>query len=722
VSIPFSLRDTELTSADFRRLRAALGAAVMSCVPCEAVVFATGREREEARSRAQSLGVADPGLWARGVEEAWDTGRPVRHPAERRLFIPVADRGGKIIAVAVPAGVDAALVQAGPEELTIVADRVAKALREVRWWAVDPLTGLPGLQHLRREIRAMPPAEAAFLFLVEVPPRSGSVDDHIRHAGRVAAYLESLFDGSAHVHSLGNGVFGFLWPGGDADEARKLGYYLLRKLKRQARAGVHIGVADIRQDRRGTDPDAGAVSTAWKALAKARERGPYAFCAADDDETFPLVPPAPEVMEALRRRWRRLRLFSVALVRKDIGSDVPDRVRALFEGRAFFETAEGCFVLLPGLDTDDALNWASDLQAGITALGAGTFSIGIASYPCPGFTKADVPLNAQKALLHAGFLGHGAVVALDGVTLNISGDAYYNAGDLNRAIKEYSRGLNLAPRNANLLNSLGVIYAQIDRYDKAIPLFERAVAVDGRDFMALYNLGSAHLQRGEPEAAARYFEKAMAVDDGFFELLLQLGQLYCAQGRYKKAARLLTKAERLAHRRPDGGANPWERCEPWLDVDGELGHGLLWRPLAEAHAGMGDRRRAMMYFERAVAYNERDDQALAMLGELYVLEGEGADIAVSLCRRAVALDETNAGNWRRLALALRAAGDSGEARHALERCLSLAPKDVGAMMLLAAIHEETGRLRKAAALYEKILSFDGTNRKAAARLKKLNKG
>jgi len=60
------------------------------------------------------------------------------------------------------------------------------------------------------------------------------------------------------------------------------------------------------------------------------------------------------------------------------------------------------------------------------------------------------------------------------------------------AIKEYKRGLQIDPDNINLLNSLGVIYAQINRYHQAIPLFEKVLGIDSEDFMALFNLGFAY--------------------------------------------------------------------------------------------------------------------------------------------------------------------------------------------------------------------------------------
>ena len=704
MTLPFTLENDDLAPGDFTRLRTGLSRRLQELAPCGEVAFVTAVPEGGDEETIQAL------------RQVLEQGRPAG--TADHLLLPITRRDGTVAAAAV-LGDCPQLLELSAERLSTLAGEISRELARFRWWAVDPMTALPNLQHLCLEIEARTGGKQGRLFLIETAARGTGGAEAVRHGARLGAYLDSLFEGCARVHGLGPGLFGFCWPATDAAEARTIGYYLLRKLKNQVRGVVHIGLAPLGAG--ATD----SLAAAWEAVSRARKRGPYALFAAGDEEESPLPPVPPPVMDALRRSWRRQRSFAVVMVRKDIGSGFPEQVRTLLGPTAVAAGTgdqNACFVLLPGLDNSEAEAWARGVSERIAALGAGSFSFGIASYPAPGFTKADIPLNAVKAMLHADFLGHGSIVAMDGVTLNISGDAYYNAGDLNRAIKEYTLGLNLAPTNTNLLNSLGVIYAQIDRYDKAMPLFRQAVEYDRRNFMALYNLGLAFVQQGDPMAARHYFEKALAVEDGFFELLLQLGQLYLADGHYKKALTALSRAERLVRESAEKNDTcPWERSEPWLEVDGELGRGLVLRPLGEAHAACGDPKQAMRYFQRAVRYNERDDRAMSLLGELYAAEGEGAEIAVSLCRRAVDLDDAQAGHWRRLGRAQLAAGDPEAACRSLERCLELDSRDVDAMLLLAPIYEKNGDGRRAAALYRKVLACDGTNHTAAKKLKKINR-
>ncbi|NOX25206.1 MAG: tetratricopeptide repeat protein, partial [Deltaproteobacteria bacterium] len=410
-------------------------------------------------------------------------------------------------------------------------------------------------------------------------------------------------------------------------------------------------------------------------------------------------------------------------VHQDTSPKFPARLLTLIgNDAAVISTDRELFIYLPGADKDEALDWANSFRKKVTKLGSGTYSQGISVYPCPGFKKADVPLNARKATIHASFSGPAAITPFDAVSLNISGDIYYNEGDLNGAIREYRLGLNLDPDNINLLNSLGVIYAQIERYKMAMPLFERILSITSGDFMAMYNLGFAYLRGGSREQALTYFEQALALDPDSFDLLLQLGQIYCADHQYKKAVKVLNKAEKAVSSPKAGNTSrPWERCEPWHESSDNLGHDLIYRYLGEAYKGINKNREAITYLQKATRYNSRDARALSLLGELYSIEKQGADIAVALCRQAVELDGGSAGHWRRLALTLLKNDDLDEALAAVKKSLGIAPKDPDALLSLARIYQKLGKLLPARTTLERLLKLDGTNKAAGKLLLQINR-
>jgi hypothetical protein len=88
----------------------------------------------------------------------------------------------------------------------------------------------------------------------------------------------------------------------------------------------------------------------------------------------------------------------------------------------------GC--IIAETDLSVCRNIAVSIQNNLSEFQKETVSIGIAVYPLAGFSQNDTVLNAWKALIHAAVVGPGSMVVLDAVSLNISGDQLYQAGNL----------------------------------------------------------------------------------------------------------------------------------------------------------------------------------------------------------------------------------------------------------------------------------------------------
>ena len=94
-------------------------------------------------------------------------------------------------------------------------------------------------------------------------------------------------------------------------------------------------------------------------------------------------------------------------------------------------------------------------------------------------------------------------MVFDGVSLNISGDKLYENGDLQGAIDEFKRALELDPSNVNVHNSLGVCYGLQSEYESAIEEFKKVASIDPGEYMAMFNLGLVHTLQGQPEEALK---------------------------------------------------------------------------------------------------------------------------------------------------------------------------------------------------------------------------
>jgi len=276
----------------------------------------------------------------------------------------------------------------------------------------------------------------------------------------------------------------------------------------------------------------------------------------------------------------------------------------------------GC--MIPETDLSVCRNLAANIQNKLSEYQKETISIGIAVYPLVGFSRNDAVLNAWKALTHAVVAGPGSTVVLDAVSLNISGDQLYQAGNLTGAVEEYRKALQLDPSNVNVHNSLGVCYGMMETYDAAEAEFDAALLLKPDEVMALYNIGVVCLLTGRKEMALDFFMKAAAIDDEIFELALLTGKLYLEAGNPEQARSFLEKAL---------------NCRPKS--------GTALRTLGACFSALNLFREAVAVYTRAVKNNPSDAESFSQLGQLYDTIGENPEIARLFCQQSVAITPEN---------------------------------------------------------------------------------
>ena len=652
------------------------------------------------------------------------------------LFLPLWN-GGSIIGIAAVEGVEQHFAGVLSEEW--LNDRSRIISREFflqKQQAIDPVTGMFNGRHFHDTLEALlskackssgpvdkkkAPQHLSLLF-IQIHSRANNAEKVLNYITRAGYYLESLL-GQDVLHHLGNGVFGLIGENVDHEQARKLGKNILNWFRREGFHRIHIGINTLEpgKDISSNTTESGLVSDAaieqtWQSLVRASRRGPYALCtysSISEPGIHPLKRIKPAVLAKLRRLWAETEAFAVLLISQD--KELQDeafskRLLALIEPRAEAVSINDneTVVFLKDADEKKALAWALDMQKKIPHDSGTTFSIGIACFPCIDFKKSDIPQNARKALLHAGFFGPNTVIPFDSVSQNVSGDIFYGEGDLIRAVREYRKGLELEHANTNLLNSLGEAYAQMNKPRKAIPFFEAVLGIDPKHYMALFNLGVANLTIAEDEKATSYFERALAVcrsrsgTKQTTDLLLQLSKLYCRTGSYKKTVALLEKEKILA------------ATAPTIPV-----RNALLRYLGEAYMGIRKNKQAIMVLQRAIRYNPHDAHALSMLGELYALENQGDDIALSLCQEAVNIDNRQWKHWYRLALVRFKMAAYESALEAVQEGIHLERRNKKTLFLAGRVYYKMGALSKAAAMFESVLGIDPGHREAGAALKKI---
>ncbi|MCI5159569.1 MAG: tetratricopeptide repeat protein [Candidatus Electrothrix sp. AUS1_2] len=306
-------------------------------------------------------------------------------------------------------------------------------------------------------------------------------------------------------------------------------------------------------------------------------------------------------------------------------------------------------------------------------------------------TRIESVRACRKAILHAGFYARGAVVAFDALSYNVSGDLYFDESDYKQAIREYRAGLQLQPDDVNLLNSLGVALAEINRHREAEACFARVLQQEPQNSMALINKGMCARLLGRPDEAVACFEQGLRYDtekserqQAALEICLQLGKLYCLQEKFEKAVALL---------------------DEWRKLHGEPSEFIFFRLFGEAAMGAGKHREAIKALQRSLQIYPQNTDSQSMLGLLYVLDNQGAEVGLSLCDRAVSADRGDARHLYRRAAALHHLGRFQEALQDVKDSLRLQRNNQQTLHLRAILYEKLGSLRRAQQGFQRIISM-----------------
>ncbi len=732
---PFEWQVQDLNAEDFKHFHDQFSQTILQLIPlAEGPVTFLNASIEQGENL---LDLSKPKYWLKYCKRVLRRQRPVLASEKPILFLPVW--GAETIIGIAAVQVDEQFAGVLSDEW--LSDRSRIISREFflqKQLSFDPVTGMFNGRHLHDTLGALlsivqeniEPAgksvslQHVSLLMIEIHPRANNAEKALNYIIRAGYYLES-FLGQDVLYHLGNGVLGFIGENLNEEQAQKLGKNILSWFRREGFHRIHIGINTIgaKGDSTGNQAENpplchAVIEQTWQSLRQASRRGPYALCSYSSmtrPVAHPLTPIKPSVPAKLRKLWAAIDTFAVLLISRDREQPdeaFPKRLLALVEPRAgaVAVNENEIFVFLKHANEKKALSWATGLKRKLPADLDATYSIGIACFPCIDFKKSDIPQNARKALLHAGFFGPETMILFDGISQNVSGDIYYGEGDLVRAVGEYRKGLEMDPANTNLLNSLGETYAQMNKPRKARPFFEAVLRTEPKHYMALFNLGVIHLTIAEDEKAIKCFERALAASrrkpeaNQINDLLLQLSKLYCRTGRYKKAVLLLEK-------------------ENILDETGTIvpARNALLRYLGEAYMGSGRNVEAVKSLQRATRFNPHDAYSLSMLGELYAQEDQGDDIALSLCLQAVNIDDRQWKHWYRLALVRYKMAYHESALEALKESLRLEQKNEESLYLAGQIYDKLGAGAKAAVMYRAVLKIMPGHKAARGALQKQSK-
>ncbi|MEA2115717.1 MAG: tetratricopeptide repeat protein [Thermodesulfobacteriota bacterium] len=600
--------------------------------------------------------------------------------------------------------VDPSLLQKmAPEWLFELQGKILQRFSLIRKIYTDPGTGLYNQRAL--ELLLSDGSCWKSLFLIATVSRRRTIAGGYQKIVQLSSLMEIVT--RYPLFYFGQGIFGCVSPQCDRRAALDFSHRLISRLKREKLHRVHIGFSCLTGEQ---SPDK-TLHDCWLALLEAERRGPYSLCDADflhKRDQHPLSLPSAQVLRRLQRKWRGLARFGLVLIASAGKEDLPD-LEPLLPATSYCVALpdDQQFVLLPGCTGARTAKLVKELTGKIeNSIGLHP-AMGFSHWPSTGSSKVDCVRNCRKAILHGNFYGTDAVVGFDFLSLNVSGDLYFDEGNYKQAIREYRTGLKMQPGDINLLNSLGVALAEVNRHREAIDCFSQVLEYQADNHMALVNKGMSCRLIGRDDEAVHCFEKALQCTDHMeqasLELYLQLSKLYCMQEQYDNAVVLLNQ---------------------WQEAKGAPEEFMFFRLMGEACMGAGRNRDAIQALQHSLQLHPRNAESLSMLGLLYVLEGQGAEVGLSLCVRAIGMDETEAEYYYRLASALFHLERFNEALPAVRSALKIRRNHDRAVLLRGRIYEGLGSVYQARQSYQRVVAMKaaghGRKKQAWARLKKIS--
>lgn len=269
-----------------------------------------------------------------------------------------------------------------------------------------------------------------------------------------------------------------------------------------------------------------------------------------------------------------------------------------------------------------------------------------------------------------------------GCFFNNLGNSYKSVGQIDQALLELTRAVQINPTLAEARTNLGNIYLQKGQVEQALREYRQALNILPNDPKTLNNLGNAYLQRNELQSAAQSYLKALDLDPTMTDAHRNLAHVYRRQGRTEKAFEHLRIAVELAPQ----------------DAENYLALGRLYLEQKNLPA-------AQETLSKALFYNPSLTAARIELGNVY-LEMKRTDWAIEEFSAALQNNDVlSVYAWFGLASAYHQEKQYEEAENAYRQVLARDPQNTAALQNLGNVLMDTGQIDEAVSVYQQAVQI-----------------
>jgi tetratricopeptide (TPR) repeat protein len=148
-----------------------------------------------------------------------------------------------------------------------------------------------------------------------------------------------------------------------------------------------------------------------------------------------------------------------------------------------------------------------------------------------------------ERLTHATTAPAGA--AEEAVACVQRGVAARQQGEIDQALTEFNRAVQLDARNALAFQGRGNVFSTQGEYDRAIADYSKALQLDPELSLSFVNRGLAYVKKKQPEKAIADYTSALKLDPKLALAYLNRGSAYARLGEYDRAIADFTEALKI---------------------------------------------------------------------------------------------------------------------------------------------------------------------------------
>lgn len=298
------------------------------------------------------------------------------------------------------------------------------------------------------------------------------------------------------------------------------------------------------------------------------------------------------------------------------------------------------------------------------------------------------------------------------------GSAYHFKGNIDDAISDYTKSVDLQPNYFEAYNDRGLAYLDRKDFDRALNDFNESLRLKPDNAETYNDRGVLYLQRGDFDLALNDFNESIDIEPNYISAYNNRGNAYLFKEDYDQA---LSNYEHVIKYKPDSGIY-YNRGLVYLnkrDYDraiNDFGQSIslepdnfkAYRKRGLAYLNKNDPDRAIPDFDQSIKLESNNNEAFRNRGASYAKKSD-YDRAIADFNQAINLSPDDVRAYYNRGCVYRSKGDYDNAIADQTEVLKRDPKNIDAYLCRADSYADKGEVDNAIADYGQVIAAQPGN-------------